>query len=329
MAAARRATKPIQSSSLLAAKLGALLKDLGVAGATPVAGAGGAAAKANNVGYVLHDPAIGVRALGPALLWVVKAKLESLVLFSDDHAGDLARRASLIKGINASVRQVVGGSSVEATPSPLSLPPALSPSVIAHAEQLIAAGVLPVDDFGRLVGEVEGLEIVRVETAEDGTTQVGVGVGQADRELHELVHSNLATSDAIIRAAKLVSDHRMPGAPPHPLNRLSRARWLRSAVVQNPSLVDATALNPIPPLRARNTVLGSEPAACEGQGVVVVCSAGVDPDLVPEALDYRARQNNDAELVLVLSKGDRLPTTDALIALCPNTRVVTFDTPWV
>lgn len=316
--------------ALLVAKLGALVRDIGVSGVPLGApGGGGAATRHEDVAYVLHAPENGIRSLGPALLWTARAGLEQLVLFSDSHAGDLARRAKLFDAIEISVREVVGASSNLAPATALVSPPVLSPKVMALSETLASAGTTPVEDFGRLVGEVAGLEVVRATGGDSGSVTIGVGVGQADRELHELVHSNLETSAAIARAAAMVAPHRQPGAPAHPLNRLARGRWLRAIAVDDPSAVGVGVLNPVPPLRASATVLENDPPAALSDSAVVVFSDGVDPDLVPEALEYRQRHGSQLELVLAIAAKDRLPTIDRLIALCRDTRVVAIPSPWL
>ena len=315
--------------ALLAAKLGALVRSLGV-DAVPAAepGGGGAATQLDRVGYILHAPEHGVRSLGPALLWAVKQELSEVILFSDNHSGDLARRAQLFSAIPISVRRVVDTRSQPAEPSDLLLPPDLPASVLEFGPTFVEAGAVPVDDFGRLVAESVGLEVARVEVDEAGELVVDVGVGQADRELHELVHSNLTTLDAVTRAATMVAQFRQPNTAPHPLNRLGRPRWLRSLAVGDPSVVGVGKLAPVPPLRARDTVLGTEPTCAVNESSVVVFSAGVDPDLVPEALEYRQRHNPEAELILVMAAKDALPTVTQLIDMCDNTRVLQMASPW-
>lgn len=315
--------------ALLGAKLGALVRDIGIADAPTAEGGGGAAVlNHNGVGYVIAAPAMGVRSLGPALLWAAKNDLDEVVLFTDDHGGDLARRATLFPAIATVVRVVQQASSQPATAQLLEGPPPLDERVLELGDAFAGAGAIPVDDFGRLVGEVHGLEVARAFLNEADELVVEVGVGQADRELHELVHSNLATVDAVTRAAEMVNGFRSPEAEPHPLNRVGRARWLRSVAVADADLIGVGELAPVPPLRWRDTVLGIEPACAVSDSAVVVFSAGVDPDLVPEALDYRNREAPGAELVIVMAARDALPTVVRLIESCPNTRLKTVSPPW-
>ncbi len=324
--------------ALLSAKLDALVRDLGVPDAPPASGGGGGSVTCHDgVGYVLTSPASKVRALGPAWLWALKNGLSELVMFDDDHAPDLARRAALLNTIKTSVRQIAGTSSQVAVSNLLPSPPSLDHKVLDLSDAFAQAGAIPVDDYGRLVAEVNGLEVARAFIDDSAEAEMAgraeglvieVGVGQADRELHQLVHSNLGTVEAVSRAAEMVSAIRSPGAEPHPLNRLGRARWLRSEAVADPGIVGVGSLTPVPPLRWRDTVLGIEPACAVSESSVVVFSAGVDPDLVPEALEYRYRANPDAELVIVMAERDVLPTVDRLIQLCPNAQLMTVTTPW-
>ena len=97
--------------------------------------------------------------------------------------------------------------------------------------------------------------------------------------------------------------HRSPGAP-HPLNRLAPERLLRWRLEQEPSLIGLASLTPTQPpvpsprasriaLRARRS--GGGPT---GHEVLVVCSVGVDLDLVPYAIDARLHEPGvDGEVV--------------------------------
>src|SRR5262249_26771629 len=98
---------------------------------------------------------------------------------------------------------------------------------------------------------------------------------------------------------------------------LARSRWLRAVVCAQPALVGAADLDPVaPPLPAPDlTDNGAVPClglGVDGRRLVVVCSTGVDPDLIPTAADSRARYQPDAELVVVGPEGDDHPVTAAL-----------------
>jgi hypothetical protein len=100
----------------------------------------------------------------------------------------------------------------------------------------------------------------------------------------------------------------------HPANTLARSRWLRSIVCREPGLVGAASLLPVPPPlpatdltdNAAAPSVGVDPA---GAAVVVVCSTGVDLDVVPTAADSRGLYLPEGHLVIVVPEGDDLPVT--------------------
>jgi hypothetical protein len=66
-----------------------------------------------------------------------------------------------------------------------------------------------------------------------------------------------------------------------------------------------------------------------GDEVVVVCSTGVDPDLVPTAADARRLYQPDARLAIVVPEGDDHPVTVALAgALARPASVRTVPRGW-
>ncbi|MFT7601728.1 MAG: hypothetical protein ACI8TP_004689 [Acidimicrobiales bacterium] len=286
-------------------------------------------------GLILAEGAGAIGVLGPALLWAKKHDVATLHLLSDDAAPHLVRRAQWFEslGVSLEVWQIHGTEVVVAEAAPIAEVPELGADIWALAGVMTESGARVVDDHGRLVAEVAGLEIARVERDPQGLPVIEVGVGQADRELHHLVHSNLDIDTALKRAVGMVAAHRSPGAPPHPLNRLARERWLRSLVLDDPSLVGATTLEPVPPLRPRSTLLGTQPVAAvgtttEGSPVVVVTSVGVDPDLAPEAADYRGRTNPDASLIVVVPPRDTYQLTVDLVDALGRAKLVSLEPPW-
>ena len=109
----------------------------------------------------------------------------------------------------------------------------------------------------------------------------------------------------------MVRDQRRGGVT-HPLALLARERWLRSELVADPSLVGAAALRAVETTVERESVREPSPAAAlgtdaDGRPVLVVCSVGVDLDLVPVAADTRALHDPGARLVLAVPARDRLP----------------------
>jgi hypothetical protein len=261
----------------------------------------------------------GERALGPALAWARQQGATGLdVVVSGDAvpaAGVLARRASLF-ATAPRVWEVAGRDLVAVAPAPLPVEPPLDHRLRSFSRMVAAAGADPVVEHGRLIGEVSGLEVVRVEVVGDAPV-VEIGVGRFDREAHALVSHNRPTEEALADVVTLVRRHRRPDAPHHPLKRLAAARWLRSRVVAHPSLVGADHLAPVPPVSPPPDLRTAWPAPAagvdiEGGPLVVVCSTGVDLDLVPTAAEARLADGRDARLLLAVAPRDDHPVTRAL-----------------
>lgn len=278
-----------------------------------------------------------LRGLGPALRWATSNGARHLTLLAEAAvAGDLARRAQhLAIGEAADAVESVevwsaAGPEVEpAVSRPIEPPPELPEAHRRFASLVAEAGARPVDDHGLLVAEVAGLEVARVVDGEDGEgPRLSVGVGQADRELQSYIHGHLDDDANLRRAIAAVVRHRNPGSAAHPLSRLSRQRWLRSVLLDDPTLLGLDDLAPVPPLRPRRTLLSQEPVAARGAGAVVVCSVGVDLDLLPEAADYRHREDPEAELIVLVPERDRRLATGPLADAFPRLRVQSIPTPW-
>ncbi len=316
------------------------------------------------VGHVAGDRAFyqtsSVRGLGPALRWAMSNGVATLDLIAEAAvAGDLARRAGhLTPGGDlpaVTVWSAEGPDVAPAEPAPLDQPPPLPPAHRRFASVVAESGARPVDDHGILVAEVAGLEVARVVDGDDlrptgriagveaadrtvggdardgrpaAGPQLAVGVGQADRELQDYLHGHLDDDTNLRRAIAAVVRHRNPGSSAHPLSRLSRQRWLRSVLLDDPSLVGLDELEPIPPLRPPATLLSQEPVAARGPGAIVVCSVGVDLDLLPEAADYRHRDDPEAELIVVVPERDRRLVAGRLAAGVPRLDLRSIDAPW-
>ncbi len=279
-----------------------------------------------------HKTGSQIRSLGQALIWADRAKVSELNVLADaGDASDLARRAGLLEPAPI-VWEIQGTQLRRAEPAALEPVPELTLEELAFSPVMKAAGTRPVDDHGRLVAEVAGLEVARVSSDEEGA-YLEVGVGQADRELQMLVHGGLERQEALERAVGMVLEHRGPNAPLHPLNRLARERWLRSEILDQPSLVGLTSAEPLPPLRPRSTLLGTEPSAAigmdaSGKTTIVVCSVGVDVDLTAEAAEYRQRSAPDAELLLVVPQADQHPAVVRTAKRLHQASFVSFPPPW-
>jgi hypothetical protein len=166
-------------------------------------------------------------------------------------------------------------------------------------------------------------------------------VGKHDREASSMMETVRSRDDVIGSVVDVVRAHRRPGAPAHLLNRLARQRWLRAKLRREPELVGARRLGPVEPPLPRANLIDPAPAFAVGDGLVVACSVGVDLDLVPTALDARARHlaatategggatGNDVELVLVTPRRDQYPVNGLLAERARGRcRLVAVDGDW-
>ena len=326
---------PERRAALVGAKLGALVRDhWGEAERTPAVFGGGAALVEGDTGWVLADDQPH-RVLGGGLAWARGRDVADLHLLVDDEAaaGVVARRAGAFIA-TPTVWRVEGRTVHPAQPAPY---PERAP-VPEGADDLVAlledSGVTVVVEHGVVAGEVLGLEIARVVVGDDGEARLEVGVGRHDREAFAMIHGRLPTADALASVVDAVLAQRRPDASPHPLNRLAAERWLRALVIEQPAIVGATALAPVDPPLPRDNVKDAAPAAAlgtdeAGAPVLVVCSAGIDLDLVPTAADARRWHAPDARLVLVVPERDAHPVTlDLAAALTEPALVVPVGGHW-
>jgi hypothetical protein len=288
--------------------------------------------RAAGAGWVLPDGDVA-RSLGPALVWADRhgvADLHLLAEARDGSAGVLARQAAMFVPPAPTVWAVEGTALVPAVPAP---PPSSAPAPAPPGlvDLLIVAGLEVVVEGGMVRGEVNGLEVARIVHG-DSTAGVPideprleVGVGRADRELTAMVHGDLPPTAQLGRVVEIVRRHRMPGAPRHPLNQLVPERWLRAVLCRAPDLVGLTTLRPVEGARARSNLAERDIAVAAGEAaggapVIVACSVGIAPDLVPVAADARAAIDGAAgrqpasRLVLALPARDDHQSTRRLAA---------------
>jgi len=333
----RLAVPPDRHQALFTAKLRALVRarwstDDGVDGPFP----GGATLRAGDTGWVLVGED-GARRLGGAMAWARQQRVVDLHLLADDPtaAGILARRAALFVR-PPTVWRVDGRMVSLAPPSPPARFAVLPPTAELFRPLLLAAGLEVQVEQGELLAEVNGLEVARVVSAvEDGSdARLEVGVGRFDREAFAMMNAGLPDAEALAKAAQIVRDIRRPDAPRHQLNQLAPERWRRAAVVADPSLVGAATLVPVESALPRPNLKASAPATAvgtdlDGQPLVVVCSSGVDLDLVPSAADDRLAHAPAARLLLALPARDVLPVTEAFAAaLVDPAEIVTVEAGW-
>jgi hypothetical protein len=331
-ARAPRSNSVLARPELYQAKLRALARDsFGIEDGTPGGFPGGATLLSpdGRTGLVLAEDQAN-RALGGALTWAWSVQAAEVhVLAPADAAGALARRAQAFS--HPPVVHVVTGRDVSpAAPSPLPTYPPLPPDAEPFVELFARAGAEPVVEQGALVAEVLGLEVARVVDGE-----LEVGVGKHDREAQKLMHGDRQPFDALVDTVTAVRELRRAGVPTHPMNQLAASRWLRAVVCARPSLVGAAQLAPVSSTVARADLRLPAPAPAagfdtEGRPMVVVCSTGIDVDLVPTAADQRmAGPSPDARLVLVVPEADAHQVTrDLAAALKEPAEIVTVPADW-
>lgn len=308
---------------LLAIKLAALVRDHHAPASVvlhPGEFGAGAALIAGSVAWVLLDDR-PERGLGPALAWALRQKATEVNVLAEEGVGVLARRA---RGwtLPVHVWQIVGRALHPGVAESLPAAAAL-PSDHAPLEHLIRdAGAEPIVEHGVLRGEVDGLEVCRVVTdAYTGAVRLEVGVGAHDRDAFQLLHGDRPTGEALADVVRAVREHRRPGAARHPLNLLAQERALRARLVAEPSLINATHVRPVAPPIPRVNVKDAVPCVAQAtivsHQVTVVCSTGVDLDVVPFAIDAMAAAGTD-ECLIVLPARDALDVQLLLAAAAPG-----------
>jgi hypothetical protein len=294
-------------------------------------------------GWVLVDPGVP-GALGGALTWGLRHAVGDLHLIVDDagvpgpgdpDAGVLARRAPAFR--HPAQVWVWAGPNRQLQPaeaSPVAVEVAGDdPEREKYADLMRAHGIDPLVEHGVLIGEVLGLEVARLADLADGPG-LAIGVGHHDREARAQMRPGQSVGAGLDEVVALVRQWRAPGTERHPANTLARERWLRSAVMGRPALVGARWLDPLPALLPRGDLRRSVPAAASGDGadgrpVVVVCSTGVDLDLVPVAADYRNATRGSPRLVIVVPEGDDVRATRDLVdALAEPAELRTVPRDW-
>ncbi len=288
------------------------------------------------------------RSLGAALAWALRRGATSLHVVAGGATGLLARRAERL-AFPIHVWSAEDRTLLPAGPEPLSPPPAAAPDHLTLAPLIEAAGATVTVEHGVVSGEVRGLEVCRVvdqpttgsfaelsdalvsPTAVDpdalaerlarrdaSGVVLEVGVGANDREAFQLLHGDRPTVEALRGVVGTVAAHRSVDAPRHPLNRLAPERFLRWRIERDPGSIGLRSLvpdePPVPRPNLRDPVpcvaVGADP---DGERVTVVCSAGVDVDLVPYVADVQHR--HAGRLLVVLPARDRVPITRDLSEL--------------
>ena len=182
-------------------------------------------------------------------------------------------------------------------------------------------------------GEVAGLEVVRVVDDPELGNHVQVGVGRFDREAGVLLHADQPQGESLAAAADLIRAHRRPGTGAHPLSTLCRERWLRRDLCIDPSPVGLVDLESVDPADQRANLRDPAPAPAlgtdsDGRRVLVVCSVGVDPQIVSATAALVLRET-PARVVVALPDRDILvPVEQALARLRVPVNVVGVVCGW-
>lgn len=286
----------------------------------------GAALVDGGVAWVLVEDDQG-RGLGPALAWSLRRGVGEIRLLAERDTGTLARRAAAF-AIPISVWRVAERTLVAAEPAPLPVPPPPPPGHMALIPVIEDGGATPTIEHGVVAGEVRGLEVCRVvDDRHSGAVRLEVGVGAHDREAFALLHGDVPAPEALAGVVRAVEEWRRPNAPHHPLNRLAPERLLRWELLEHPTLIGLADVAPMsPPLPRPNL---RDPVPCvalgrrrDGRELVVVCSVGVDLDLIPYAADARLSQaagepagrSEEAAVLVVVPQRDLVPITAEIAA---------------
>lgn len=264
--------------------------------------------------------------LGAALAWALRAGAGSLNAIAEAGSGVVARRAAEFD-YPITVWHNEGRELWPAVPEPHTPPTAVPESHQALRDVIAAGGAEPVVEQGVLAGEVRGLEVCRVvDDPVTGEPRLDVGIGHHDREAFAMMHAAVPTAESLARVVAAVGEQRRLDAPPHPFNRLARERLVRWQLIDDPSLVAAVTLRTADPPIPRTNLTDAVPCVAtgsdrEGRHVIVVCSVGVDLDLIPFAADARLADRAGSEdaagsrLVVVTPSRDRIAITERLAGL--------------
>ncbi|MEO6122079.1 MAG: hypothetical protein ABIR32_00105 [Ilumatobacteraceae bacterium] len=330
-------TDPARRAALNNLKLRALVRDhLGheigdISQTKPVPFGRGSALVIDEGAWVLLDGQ-PERGLGAALAWVTRQPAATrLAVITEAASGVLARRAELFM-FPCTVWHAADRVLVPAVNEPYPEPAPIDPAHEALRPLIVEGGAEPLTEHGVLTGEVRGLEVCRAVTDHHiDEVRLEVGVGTHDREAFLMLHGARPTIEALADVVGSVSQHREVGAALHPLNRFGAERFLRWMVVHSPDRVGASSLRAVDPPVVRSNI--KDPVPCvalgeadDGKAMVVVCSTGIDLDLVPFAVDARQMHAPDAELVIVVPPRDVSPVTIAIAAMAVAApRIVAWD----
>ncbi|GAC1320115.1 MAG: hypothetical protein NVSMB12_19650 [Acidimicrobiales bacterium] len=281
--------------------------------------------------------------LAAAVDLTVRGGAAHLYFFCEQNSPEIARRAA---AFSVAVTVVAPDGDFETLrPAPPEGPVPMPDVLAPYADRFRAAALDPVWEHGVLTGEWLGLEVARAVLT-DETVAYDVGVGKHDREGNRLLYPDGPTPELLAHAVATVAAIRTPRAAPHPANQLVPDRWLRRVLMARPALIGLTVLTAAPPPEARTDLRqrGVAPAwglDAAGRPVAVVCSVGVDPDVVAQAADTRIlaplwpgvpashAPASPWRVLIVVPEGDDHPLTRRCATLLRDpAEVVTIPTDW-
>jgi hypothetical protein len=297
----------------------------------------GAALLCDGAAWVLVEGAAD-RSLGAALAWAIRHDATALHLVVEDHTGLLARRAQRL-AYPVTVWFPEDRVLLPVVAESLAEPAVASVEHLKLVDVIEAAGATANIEHGVVVGEVRGLEVCRVvdeptvgHFADLGDVDIApradsfspdgvlleVGVGANDREAFRMLHGDIPTIEALAAVVDSVLAHRSPDAPQHPLNRLGQERALRWQLEQDPALIGMVTVASSEPPQPRPNL--KDPIPCvaraigsDGHESIVVCSVGIDVDLVGFVADVQ--EMADDPVIVVLRPRDAVSITRDLLAL--------------
>ena len=307
---------PARRAALVGAQLVALMGDAGVTpvGAPAPLGRDVALLDTDGVAWVLAGAGAG-RSLGGALAWAVRHDAVAVHLIAPDHTGVLARRAGQLR-LPVRVSHLEGRTMLDAVAEPLPVAADVADAHLALAAEIVAGGAVPVVEHGVLAGEVCGLEVCRVvDDVDNGQVRLEVGVGAHDRETFQLLHGDRPTVEALTDVVAFVARHRTSAAP-HPLQQVGASRHLRHRLLADPSLVGLQQLVAVPPPLPRQNLKDEVPCVAYSalDDMLVVCTHGVDLDVVPFACDALLA-HPAAGCIVAAPQRDVLPVQHRVAAL--------------
>ena len=259
------------------------------------------------------------RLLGAAIALHLRKGTDRLdVVIPEIHraiAPAVARRAAQWD-IGADVFLLEGKTLAHVDPAAAELERECDFDVEAFRPVIVEAGAEAVIEHGVLTGEVAGLEVCRLVFEDDW--RLRVGVGSQDREAFHMLHGDAPALGSLLKVVEFVQAYRQPSADPHPLNRLSPERWMRSLFLLT-NLAARGRTTQMPGVLPRGSMADASPAFAvterDGNRVLYAFTTGTDLGAVVDAADHAewsAHETEVREIIIVVKGNNRLPVLDVM-----------------